>query len=188
MNLENFPVNETANEMISMLSGGWYENSYVGKWIFEVMGREMEDAKSLCMDLQQQVFPELASWGLIYHKIKHGISGGDSLDQEELRQMILSRRDSKGSMNPGKLRQIAESISKKEVEIEERTAPYTFLVKVMIRDSHSDFNEKALRQGIIKAKPSHMAYELVTERPFLANVSAAAIMQQSNIVNLRQVI
>ena len=37
--LENFPVSESAKNMIASVSDGFYDNSYVGKWLYEVMGQ-----------------------------------------------------------------------------------------------------------------------------------------------------
>ena len=38
--LEAFPVSESARRMMSYVSQGFYDNSYVGKWLYEVMGME----------------------------------------------------------------------------------------------------------------------------------------------------
>ena len=42
--LENFPVSESAKNMIVSVSDGFYDNSYVGKWLYEVMGQEYDTA------------------------------------------------------------------------------------------------------------------------------------------------
>ena len=52
MNLEQFPTSETAKKMLSYITGnGFYDNSYVGKWIFQVMGEEMGDARAIIDEL-----------------------------------------------------------------------------------------------------------------------------------------
>ena len=40
--IEHFPTNPTALRMLSRISP-IYDRSYVGKWIFEVMGADMDD-------------------------------------------------------------------------------------------------------------------------------------------------
>ena len=40
IDLEHFPTNETALRMMERISP-IYDRSYVGKWIFEIMGMEM---------------------------------------------------------------------------------------------------------------------------------------------------
>ena len=65
MNLEQFPTSETAKKMLSYITGnGFYDNSYVGKWIFQVMGEEMGDARAIIDELPLQAFVETATWGL----------------------------------------------------------------------------------------------------------------------------
>ena len=38
--LENFPTSESAKKMLGYVSDGFYDSSYVGKWLFQVMGIE----------------------------------------------------------------------------------------------------------------------------------------------------
>ncbi|MEI3522163.1 MAG: putative phage tail protein [Anaerosacchariphilus sp.] len=71
--LENFPVSESAKNMIASVSDGFYDNSYVGKWLYEVMGQEYDTAREIAEDILNQLFPETATWGLMYHEIKWGL-------------------------------------------------------------------------------------------------------------------
>lgn len=66
--LENFPVSESAKNMIASVSDGFYDNSYVGKWLYEVMGQEYDTAREIAEDILNQLFPETATWGLMYHE------------------------------------------------------------------------------------------------------------------------
>ena len=59
--------------MLSYVTPGFYDNSYVGKWLYQVMGLEYDDARKLAEELQYQMFPETATWGLMYHEIKWGL-------------------------------------------------------------------------------------------------------------------
>ena len=43
IDLEHFPTSKTAQRMLSRVSP-IYSRSYVGKWLYQVMGLEMEDA------------------------------------------------------------------------------------------------------------------------------------------------
>ena len=43
MDLENFPTSESARRMMDRITKGFYEKSYVGKWIFQVMGMEWDE-------------------------------------------------------------------------------------------------------------------------------------------------
>ena len=40
--LEAFPTSESAVRMLSYVSQGFYDSSYVGKWLYQVMGMEYD--------------------------------------------------------------------------------------------------------------------------------------------------
>ena len=42
IDLERFPWSDSANRMLTYVTKDWYDKSYVGKWIYEVMGRELD--------------------------------------------------------------------------------------------------------------------------------------------------
>lgn len=98
--LEQFPTSESAKRMLSYVTPGFYDNSYVGKWLYQVMGLEYDDAKKLAEELQYQMFPETATWGLMYHEIKWGLPVRPNLSYEERRQQIYQKRDYKAPMTP----------------------------------------------------------------------------------------
>lgn len=188
MNLENFPTCETAIRMLGTISKGFYDRSYVGKWIFQVMGMEMEDTTRLFEELRQQAFVDTATWGLDYWEQKYGIETNTSLSYERRRQQVKERRNMKLAMNPEYIRQIAEYLSGKDVEIIENIAPYTFRIKVLIKTADSNFNEKRLRMKITDIKPSHLSYEIITERPLISKNYIGAILQDAETLSIRQVI
>lgn len=98
--LENFPVSESAKNMIASVSDGFYDNSYVGKWLYEVMGQEYDTAREIAEDILNQLFPETARWGLMYHEIKWGLPVRENLPYEERRQLIYRKRDYRAPMTP----------------------------------------------------------------------------------------
>ena len=61
--LELFPTSESALKMLSYVTPGFYDKSYVGKWMFQVMGLEYDKALKLAEELPEQFFPETATWG-----------------------------------------------------------------------------------------------------------------------------
>ena len=102
--LENFPVSESAKNMIASVSDGFYDNSYVGKWLYEVMGQEYDTAREIAEDILNQLFPETATWGLMYHEIKWGLPVRENLPYEERRQLIYRKRDYRAPMTPYRMR------------------------------------------------------------------------------------
>lgn len=100
LDLEQFPTSESALRMLSYVTQGFYDTSYVGKWLYQVMGLEYDDAKKLAEELQYQMFPETATWGLMYHEIKWQLPVRPNLSYEERRQLIYQKRDYKAPMTP----------------------------------------------------------------------------------------
>ena len=166
MNIENFPTSEAAKRMMGYITGnGFYDRSYVGKWIFQVMGVEMDEARRIIEDeLPYQAFPETATWGLRYHEEKFGLPIRENLSPEERRKLILDRRDTKAPITPWRLEKMVNSIlgcDVKVVDIHEPdnkiSHPNTFIVYL---EGEGEFS---LQKGIDKindAKQSHTSYEL----------------------------
>lgn len=166
MNIENFPTSEAAKRMMGYLTGnGFYDRSYVGKWIFQVMGIEMDEARRIIEDeLPYQAFPETATWGLRYHEEKFGLPIRENLSPEERRKLILDRRDTKAPITPWRLEKIVNSVLGCEVKVvdihepdNKITHPNTFVVYL---EGEGEFS---LQKGIDKindAKQSHTSYEL----------------------------
>lgn len=40
IDLENFPTSQSAQNMLATVTPGFYDQSYVGKWLYQVMGLE----------------------------------------------------------------------------------------------------------------------------------------------------
>ena len=98
--LELFPTSESALKMLSYVTPGFYDKSYVGKWMFQVMGLEYDKALKLAEELPEQFFPETATWGLCWHEIKWGLPVQENLSYQERRQAIYEKRDYHSPMTP----------------------------------------------------------------------------------------
>jgi len=163
--LESFPTSESAKKMLSYVSGGFYDKSYVGKWIFQVMGIEYDKALEIAMDLPDQFFPETATWGLMYHEIKWGLPVRQNLSYEERRRLIYQKRDYRAPMTPYRMEKHLETMIGMEVHVNDIndkgrfglkfTDPNTFTVTI-IRNSRLELGDV---QAIIDSmKQSHTMY------------------------------
>lgn len=114
MDLENFPTSESAIRMLDMVNSGWYDKSYVGKWLFQVMGMEVDTVKTLFEELRQQAFVESATWALGYWEEKYGVARNGNLSLEKRRNRIKEICQLKYSMNPERIKKIAETICEKK--------------------------------------------------------------------------
>lgn len=117
--LENFPTSESAKKMLSYVSDGFYDDSYVAKWLFQVMGLEYDTAREIAESLPDQMFPETATWGLMYHEIKWGLPVRQNLKFEERRQLIYQKRDFKAPMTPYRMETFLQNTTGFEVHVED---------------------------------------------------------------------
>lgn len=188
MDLTNFPTSPAAIKMLNTVTKGWYDKSYVGKWIYQVMGLEFDDVIAIFEELPLQAFPETATWGLRYHEEKYGIKVDESLTLEERRNTIYKVRNYKAPVNVYRLQSIAEEITGQTVEIIENISPYVFQITILMDGPLSDYNADALIEAINTIKPSHLAYEIVIETPMLAELFVGGYYQEADIIEMRQVI
>lgn len=101
--IENFPTSRAAVDMLNSISEGFYQNSYVMKWLLQVEGLEWDSAESILEGLPLQFFPETATWGLVYHEQKWQLPVKYNLGYDERRKLIYQRRDYRAPMTPYKM-------------------------------------------------------------------------------------
>lgn len=167
MDLENFPTSESAKRMLEAVSsGGFYDKSYVGKWLFQVMGLEMDEARRIIEGLPYQAFPETATWGLRYHEQKYGLPVREDLSYEERRRLILERRDTKAPMTPWRMEQILGYITACEVQVSDvhdgggTGHPNVFRVELYGDRSGDAIDLAAVQKKLQEIKQSHTTYNL----------------------------
>ena len=163
--LENFPTSESAKRQLSYVSSDFYKSSYVGKWLYQVMGLEFDDARRLAEELPDQFFPETATWGLMYHEIKWGLPVRGNLSYEERRRLIYLKRDFKAPMTPYRMERYLADATGFDVSIrdcndsdgERFEHPNIFKV---IFSGEGTVDTAFARQLLDKIKQSHTVYSL----------------------------
>lgn len=178
--IEHFPTNPTALRMMSRISP-IYDRSYVGKWIFEVMGMDMDEVRLRFEELSLQAFPETATWGLIYWEQRYGLPIGEGFDFEARRRPILAHRRAHAPLNPKRVEGILSALTGREVIITENVADYTF--GVTVKPGDTGFDLSGLMRKIKKIKPSHQAYNLQVEFQTV-KVSTAAFTELKQTVEI----
>lgn len=159
MDLEYFPSSETGKRMLDTVSNGFYDNSYVGKWLFEVMGLEMGEAREKIEELPYQAFPETATWGLKYHEQKYGLPVREELTYEERRRFIYQKRDERSPMNPYRIEVITENITGRKAHVDDESGPVnTFTIK--LESGNNAVDVTAAIKKIKAIKQSHVAFTL----------------------------
>lgn len=165
--LECFPTSDSAKRMLSYVTDGFYDKSYVGKWMYQVMGMEYDMALKIAEELPLQFFPETATWGLMYHEIKWGLPVRMNLSYEERRRLIYQKRDAKAPMTPYRMECYLRELTGLEVHVADVhdlgrysdgfSHPNMFSVTI-IGNSGLDLSE--VRRILDRYKQSHTVYAL----------------------------
>ena len=164
-NLDNFPTSESAKKMLSFVSDGFYDESYVGKWIYQVMGIEYDMALEIVEDLPAQFFPETATWGLMYHEIKWGLPVRLNLSYEERRRLIYQKQGYKAPMSPYRMEVYLKDVTGFEVHIADANdpgmygyeAPHPNVFKVYFLGEKNP-DSKLVHNILDQLKQSHTTY------------------------------
>lgn len=160
MNLENFPTSPAAKRMMKTVSP-IYDKSYVAKWIFQVMGLEIDEAWQYIEELRLQAFPETATWGITYWEQRYNIPPDESLSLEERRQRVIIKRGKRSPMNPARIERIVRDVTGREDMVTEQNGEYTFYISILPGESTVDYQE--LIDTIKSVKPSHLAFKVLFE-------------------------
>lgn len=159
---EGFPTSPAALRMMERVSPT-YDNAYVAKWLFEVMGLEWDEARLIFEELKLQAFPETATWGLRYWEERYQIPVDESHPMEERRQAVIIRRSARAPMNPARIEDVIGRLTGRTVRVEENVAPYVFAVH--LSDGENAVNVRAVLDRLRRMKPSHQNFWLDTQLP-----------------------
>lgn len=178
--LENFPTSKSAKKMLSHVSDGFYDKSYISKWIFQVMGIEYDKALEIANNLPEQFFPETATWGLMYHEIKWGLPVRTNLSYEERRKLIYQKRDCRVPMTPYQIEKYIKNTTEMDIFVADihDAGPYNFkphnpnMFKVFFNDIATE-NIKEVLKKINYLKQSHTLC--------IANNRCSLIMNNHNV-------
>lgn len=187
INLEEFPTSESAKKMLSYVSDGFYDESYVGKWIFQAMGEEYDKALEIAIDLPAQFFAETATWGLMYHEIKWGLPVRQNLTYEERRRLIFQKRDYRAPMTPYRMERYLEDTVGVCVHIADihESGIYDFvpehpnIFKVIFPDQElGEIIVQNIFDNIAKIKQSHTLFFVETQRQYKSEMFIVSVLRQ----------
>jgi uncharacterized protein YmfQ (DUF2313 family) len=184
IDLDNFPTSEAGKRMLASVSP-IYDKSYIAKWLFQVMGLQMDDASKYFNELREQAFPELATWGLKYWEQQYGINTDISKPLTGRRNQVIYRRTPKAPMNPQKLSNLLFNALGAVCRIQENVADYTF--KVWISSIPGNVNESTMNTILKKVKPAHMSYVYGYEQQTKATLYYGGIITFGKEFTTRQV-
>lgn len=185
--LENFPASDSAKRMLGYVSGGFYDNSYVGKWLYQVMGLEYDAARKTVEELPAQFFPETATWGLMYHEIKWGLPVRENLSYEERRRLIYEKRDYRAPMTPYCMEKHLAAVTGCEVHIADVNdagkygfvSPHPNVFKAYFIGDGLD--TKKVKELLNRLKQSHTSYTVNNRFELMSDSRALERIRLENI-------
>lgn len=158
MELENFPTSESAKQMMETVTQGFYDKSYVAKWLFQVMGIEWDKVKKIVEELPEQIFPQTVTWALEYQEQKYNIKGIGN--EEERRKALIKKVTVTLPFNP---ENVSDSLSKltglpkRKIIIEEYPKEIRFVI-VFDRVEKEDVDLDYITNYLIPIKPAHIVF------------------------------
>lgn len=157
---ETIISSETADRMLDRVSP-IYDNSYVGLWMFEAIGREYDKAWYIVRTLPEQLFPETVTWAIELWERRYAITPQPSQTIEERRAAILAARTIPAPFTPAVLEKFIYNLTGRSSQIVSYVRPYTFGVYIENTEGMKNADVAAIVNYINKNKHSHMSYDLV---------------------------
>lgn len=158
--IERFPTSESAKKMLRRVSP-IYGNSYVGKWLYQVMGLEWDEASAIIKSLRDQNFTQKVTWGIEYQEYKYSIEPDDSLSLEERRARLYRRKTEKYPLNPRRCELYFENGWGMVVDVDE-TYDYG-IIKLSFVSQILNTVVEAIKD-FRRIKPSHLSLKLESRR------------------------
>lgn len=134
-----------------------YAKSYIEQAIYEAIGIECDEFDGIAENILLQFFPQTATWSLSWWEQRLGLTTNLTEDIEIRRRKVLSKLQTRYTINPEKLAIILKSYTGACVEIIEDVEPYTFEVTIQIEEAKELINFINI---VKKLKPSHLDYKL----------------------------
>ena len=165
--MEKILQSDAAQRIIDYVSDV-YGESYVGLWLFQVIGIVIDDVNAIIMDLFDEIFPEKSEKLLPYWEKEYGIIPDDTLTLEERRANIKIKRQMIAPINPAKLEKILSGLVGKTVMVTEITGSNTITIDVI---GYVD-DLTGMREIIDRLKPAHVIYEIHTSDVVKAQIDS----------------
>lgn len=152
----------TAERMLGRVSP-IYDESYVGLWLFEAIGREYDKLWEIANTLPDQLFPESVTWGIELWERRYGITPIAGQTLEERRQKVLAMRSTPHPFNHQTVESYIRLLTGREAEIVDYVRDFTFGVYISSAEGMRETVLNDIISYLNRHKPSHMSYELALQ-------------------------
>ncbi len=156
--INNILTSEEGKKIVRHHVSPIYGNSYIGLWLFQIIGTELDHMNNWCKDIMLQTSPYTATWSMYLWEMEYGIDRDDSLSIEQRRNTLLNKMRYKAPINPQKMADLITSTLGVPVDIIENTGKNKFSVYVRKNVDASAVNE--VISVLNSAKPAHLIYDI----------------------------
>ena len=147
----------SAETFLLMVTKGFYDNSYTGLWMYEVIGREWDEMREWAEELKDEINPQTCTWSIGIWEWVYGIKTDETLQLEYRRQRILAKILGTKPVNPEVIRRGVARIIGCDVDITDFAGPYRFALKIHMQEDGDALPYGLVREYIRIVKPSHLA-------------------------------
>lgn len=149
-------TSEKAQDMIDYVSQ-IYGNSYVGLWIFQVIGAAMGEVYEIAAKMRYETNPATAELLLDMWEDHYGIARDDSMSAEQRQQRLVAHTIFRRAATPAKIEAaVSAALGGAKTEVTENVEKNTFLVNV--REAVPDI--RPAMAVIERIKPAHLLYQI----------------------------
>lgn len=135
-----------------------YGDAYVALWLFNAIGREIDNMELRTQELSLQALPQTTTWGIPYWEEDYGIPSNENLSVEERRREVLSRIRTRAPMNPQWIKTVLETLTGTSVQIVENISKNRF--ELIFGDVLGNSIKVRAKNKLEEIKPAHLIYLL----------------------------
>lgn len=154
---EEILTSDSARQMYNYVSP-IYGNSYVGLWMFQVVGLELDRMMGYFEELPTQLNPATTTWLLPLWEERYGITPEADWTIERRREAVISKRKLNAPITPEKLGDMLSALAGVLVEVIENTGKNKF--SVYVRDNIPAEKFAGAKEFTDEAKPAHLIYDI----------------------------
>lgn len=148
----------SGKRMLNYISPIYY-SSRVMQRILEKTGWEIDDLHEWIPDIQKQLFPQAATWGLMYWEDLVGLPTNVNESYQVRRNKVISKIQQRWPVSVKKMERIISNASGEiAVVIVQNVSDYTDRIEFV--NLGEPLNLIEIAKNIDEAKPAHRAYEM----------------------------
>ena len=182
--MEQILTSEIGQQIIQRVTNK-YGNSYVGLWLFQIIGMSNDEVKAMVEDFKNQTLPQTATWSLSLWEQSMGLPVNESVSLEQRRQNIIEKRRRRNAMNPARIEEIISAMTGAAVRMDEYYAKNRFAI--YISSSPSMVDEESVRKKIKLIKQSHKVFDIFYEQATKGDIYVGGVIQKSKEITLEEV-